>query len=76
MIRGAAENLQKPTVYRLDMTQIDALLLQTQFALQPLDVIYVGTASTVRFNRVLDQITPALSSLFYTKALVAPNANY
>ncbi|MEJ0003500.1 MAG: polysaccharide biosynthesis/export family protein [Pararobbsia sp.] len=76
VIRGAAENLQKPTVYRLDMTQIDALLLQTQFALQPLDVIYVGTASTVRFNRVLDQITPALSSLFYTKALVAPNANY
>jgi polysaccharide export outer membrane protein len=76
VIRGAAENLQKPTVYRLDMTQIDALLLQTQFALQPLDVVYVGTSGAVRFNRVLDQITPALASLFYTKALVSPNSGY
>lgn len=75
VIRGAAENLQKPVVYRLDMTQIDALLLQTQFALQPLDVVYVGTSSAVRFNRILDQITPALSSLFYTKVLVDPG-NY
>jgi polysaccharide export outer membrane protein len=76
VIRGAAENLQKPTVYRLDMTQIDALLLQTQFALQPLDVVYVGTSAAVRFNRVLDQLTPALSSLFYTKALVFPGSGY
>ena len=76
VIRGAADNPQKPTVFRLDMTQVDALLLQTQFALQPLDVVYVGTSSAVRFNRVLAQITPALSSLFYTKALVSPNSGY
>ncbi|RKP45321.1 polysaccharide biosynthesis/export family protein [Pararobbsia silviterrae] len=75
VIRGAADNPQKPVVFRLDMTQVDALLLQTQFALHPLDVLYVGTSGAVRFNRVLDQITPALSTLFYTKALVDPN-NY
>lgn len=75
VIRGAAENLQKPTVFRLDMTQIDALLLQTQFVLQPLDVVYVGTSSAVRFNRVLEQITPTISTLFYTKVLVDPG-NY
>ena len=73
VIRGAADNLQKPTVYRLDMTQVDALLLQTQFAMEPLDVLYVGTSGAVRFNRVLDQIAPTLSTLFFTKSLVDPN---
>ena len=76
VIRGGPENLQKPTVFRLDMTQIDSLLLQTQFQLQPLDVVYVGTSGAVRFNRILAQITPAISTLFYTKVLVDPRSRY
>lgn len=53
-------------VYKLDMTQVDALMLMTQFELHPRDVIYVQVASAARFNRVLEQITPTVQTLFYT----------
>jgi polysaccharide biosynthesis/export protein len=53
-------------VYKLDMTQVDALMLMTQFELHPRDVVYVQVASAARFNRVLEQITPTIQTLFYT----------
>jgi polysaccharide biosynthesis/export protein len=56
-------------VYRLDMTQVDAIMLMTKFELQPRDVVYVQVASAARFNRILDTITPALQTLFFTKEL-------
>jgi polysaccharide export outer membrane protein len=58
-----------PDVYRLDMTQVDAIMLMTKFELQPKDVVYVQVASVARFNRILDTITPALQTLFFTKEL-------
>jgi polysaccharide export outer membrane protein len=61
--------LSMPDVYRLDMTQVDALMLMTQFQLQPRDVIYVQIAQSARFNRLLDLITPSLQTLFFTKQL-------
>jgi polysaccharide export outer membrane protein len=66
VIRGAKDDPTHPTIYRVDMTQIDAILLTTQFQLKPLDVVYVGTASAVRFNRILNQIAPTIQTLFYT----------
>jgi polysaccharide export outer membrane protein len=54
------------SVYKLDMTQVDALMLMTQFELHPRDVIYVQVASAARFNRVLEQISPTIQTLFYT----------
>lgn len=64
VIRHAKGNETQPEIYRLDMTQVDALLLSTQFALKPLDVVYVGTAPAVRFNRLLDQVLPSVESLY------------
>lgn len=58
-----------PTVFRLDMTQVDALLLMTKFDLQPKDVVYVQVANSARFNRALQQITPTLETLFFTRQL-------
>jgi polysaccharide biosynthesis/export protein len=58
-----------PDIYRLDMTQVDALMLMTKFDLQPRDVVYVQIASSARFNRLLDLITPSLQTLFFTKQL-------
>ncbi|WP_437586911.1 polysaccharide biosynthesis/export family protein [Sorangium sp. So ce1000] len=69
VVRGMRDKPQTPDVYRLDMTQVDAMLLSTQFQLEPLDVVYVGTSDAVRFNRVLDQITPAIQTLFFSKEL-------
>ena len=68
VIRGADKTLT-PDVYRLDMTQVDALMLMTKFELQAKDVVYVQVASSARFNRALDQISPTLQTLFYTREL-------
>src|ERR1700692_3054836 len=44
VMRGERNNPTHPALYRLDMTQPDAIMLSSQFQLQPLDVVYVGTA--------------------------------
>ncbi|WP_240655594.1 polysaccharide biosynthesis/export family protein [Paraburkholderia phosphatilytica] len=64
VIRRTPDDPQKPTIFRLDMTQVDAILLSTQFELQPLDVVYVGTADIARLNRLLDQLLPTVTSLY------------
>jgi len=69
VVRGMRDAPTTPEVFRLDMSQVDALLLSTQFRLEPLDVVYVGTSDAVRFNRVLEQITPTIQTLFFTKEL-------
>ncbi|AME22789.1 polysaccharide biosynthesis/export family protein [Burkholderia sp. PAMC 26561] len=69
VVRGAREKPESPDIYRLDLTQPDSLLLSTQFRLQPLDVVYVGTAGTVQFNRLVNQVLPTLQTIFYLKQL-------
>jgi polysaccharide biosynthesis/export protein len=64
VIRRTPNDPSKPTIYRLDMTQVDAILLSTQFDLQPLDVVYVGTADIARLNRLLIQLLPTVTSLY------------
>ena len=69
VVRGAREKPTSPDIYRLDMTQPDSLLLSTQFQLRPLDVVYVGTAGSVQFNRLVNQVLPTLQTIFYLKQL-------
>ncbi|WP_228937735.1 polysaccharide biosynthesis/export family protein [Paraburkholderia saeva] len=69
VMRGMKDNPTTPDVYRLDMTQPDAIMLSTQFQLQPMDVVYVGTAASTTFNRVLQQVLPTIQTLFYLKQL-------
>jgi polysaccharide export outer membrane protein len=64
VIRRTPGDPRKPTIYQLDMTQVDAILLSTEFELQPLDVVYVGTAEVARFNRLLEQLLPTMTSLY------------
>lgn len=59
-----APAFNKPEVLRLDMTQVDSMMLATQFDMKPLDVVYVGTAPVSRFNRVLTEIMPTAQSMF------------
>jgi polysaccharide export outer membrane protein len=58
-----------PDIFRLDMTQPDALMLSSRFQLQPLDVVYVGTAASVQFNRILQQVFPTIQSIYYMKQI-------
>lgn len=69
VMRGMREHPTTPDVYRLDMTQPDAIMLSAQFQLQPMDVVYVGTAASTTFNRVLQQVLPTIQTLFYLKQL-------
>jgi polysaccharide biosynthesis/export protein len=69
VMRGMQNNPTTPDVYRLDMTQPDSIMLSTQFQLQPMDVVYVGTAASTTFNRVLQQVLPTIQTLFYLKQL-------
>jgi polysaccharide export outer membrane protein len=69
VMRGMREHPTTPDVYRLDMTQPDAIMLSSQFQLQPMDVVYVGTAASTTFNRVLQQVLPTIQTLFYLKQL-------
>ncbi|CAB3768470.1 polysaccharide biosynthesis/export family protein [Paraburkholderia solisilvae] len=69
VMRGMRDNPTSPEIFRLDMTQPDAVMLSSQFQLQPLDVVYVGTAAGATFNRMIQQILPALQSVFFIKEL-------
>jgi polysaccharide export outer membrane protein len=69
VFRGAYE---KPQVYWLDAGSPDAMLLATQFQLQPQDVVYVATAGVSSWNRVITQILPTVQALYETKVLVNP----
>jgi polysaccharide export outer membrane protein len=54
------------------MTQVDAIMLATEFDMKPLDVVYVGTAPAARFNLLLAQVLPSAES-FYLLWSVARN---
>lgn len=64
VIRSMEESDKRPDIYRLDMTQPGAIELSSQFRLQPLDVIYVGTVTSASFNRVLDQVLPTIQTMY------------
>lgn len=59
-----------PVVYHLNASSAAALLLADEFQLHPRDIVYVSTNGFVRFNRVITQILPTISSIYQTHALV------
>ncbi|WP_322064322.1 polysaccharide biosynthesis/export family protein [Burkholderia ubonensis] len=69
VLRTQQDNPDALDVFRLDMTQPDTLMLSGRFQLKPLDVVYVGTAGSVYFNRLLQQIFPTIQSVYYMKQI-------
>lgn len=70
VIRGLDENPDAPpSIYHLDLSRPDALLLSTRFQLKPLDIVYVSTADITRLGRVLSQILPTAQALSTTGLL-------
>lgn len=66
------ENEGKPGVYWLDARSADAMLLATEFNLEPQDVVYVATSKLSTWDRVITQILPTVQTIYETKILVHP----
>ncbi|HUP92432.1 MAG TPA: polysaccharide biosynthesis/export family protein [Solimonas sp.] len=74
VIRGDPDKgMDHPKVFHLNANAPDALLLSTQFAMQPLDVVFVSTASVARFQRTLAAILPSFSFLRDLERLTTAN---
>jgi polysaccharide export outer membrane protein len=63
VIRGSFD---RPSIYKLDASSPDALLLATQFQLQPRDVVFVSAHDLTRWNRIISQIEPTVRLLWET----------
>ena len=60
----------EPHVYWLDVRSPDAMLLATQFQMQPQDVVFVASSGLARWNRVISQILPTVQTLWQTQSFI------
>ena len=73
MIRG---DFQAPSIYKLDASSPDALLLATSFQMKPRDVVFVSTYELSRFNRVVTQILPTVQAIWQTYDIIFRAARF
>jgi polysaccharide export outer membrane protein len=54
----------RPVVYTVDMSHPEGLLLAGEFILHPRDVVYVQATGFAKYNLVVNQLLPTISSIF------------
>lgn len=58
------------TVYTLDLSHPDGILLASQFPLHPRDVVYVQATALSQYNSVILQLLPTITSIFDVQELI------
>lgn len=57
------------TVYVLDLSRPEGLLLAGEFSLRPRDVVYVKATAFAQYNLVISQLLPTITAVYQIDAL-------
>lgn len=60
-----------PTIYVLDLSRPESFLLAGEFELQPRDVVYVKATDFAKYNLVIAQVLPTITSIFQLDRVIS-----